>query len=389
MRTVIATLMLGMLCCWSGKAGPTASESPEPIRKRIVWSHPNEALSPFESGVEWVIRMQHPNGLVESASQTNFVSLYDNALAALLFLQTGQPDKARQIFNFFQERLETEFEQTGGGFYQFRDTLGTNASRVWMGDNAWLLIALRHHRLSYGSGQYDAMISRLETWLRSLQDPDGGLRGGRNEDGSPIARVTEGMITAYAAVAGFDDFHRRLLAYLQRERWDANESLLLTERSGGRYDHALDLHTLSVLIWGEAASPMLETANRFYTVQRHSLTQQEVEGYCFDTDRDVIWLEGSAQMALALQVAGREGPYRRLLKSLEQSTIPSLLYPGLKALPYAANPGSTFGREPLWQHADQKPALSATVWYLFARNHFNPFDLGESPKPMPGDSALP
>ena len=384
---MIATLMLGMLCCWSGKAGPTASESPEPIRKRILWSHPNAALSPFESGVEWVMRMQHPNGLVESASQTNFVSLYDNALAALLFLQTGQPDKARRIFDFFQDRLEMEFEQTGGGFYQFRDTLGTNASRVWMGDNAWLLLALRQHRLSYGSYEYDAMISRLDAWLRSLQDPDGGLQGGRNEDGSAIARVTEGMITAYAAVSGFDEFHRKLLEFLERERWDGAESLLLTERSGGRYDHALDLHTLSVLIWGEAAAPMLETASRFYNVQRHSQTQEEVAGYCFDTDRDVIWLEGSAQMALALQVAGQEGPYRRLLKSLEQSAVPSGLHPELKALPYAANPGSNFGREPLWQHADQKPAMSATVWYLFARNHFNPFNLGEGPKPMPGPNS--
>ena len=384
MYTKILTCLVGTLCCWSAKAGPTLSDSPEPIHKRIEWSRPDEALSPFESGVEWVIRMQHPNGLVESASQTNFVSLYDNALAALLFLQTGQPDNARRIFDFFQERLETEFEQTGGGFYQFRDTLGTNGSRVWIGDNAWLLLALRHHRLTYGSEQYDAMIGQLDTWLRSLQDPDGGLRGGRNEDGSPIARVTEGMITAYAAVSGFDDFHRRLLDFLQRERWDATESLLLTERSGGRYDYALDLHTLSVLIWGETAAPMLETANRYYNVQLHSLTQQEVGGYCFDTDRDVIWLEGSAQMALALQVAGQEGPYRRLLKSLELSAIPSLLHPGLNALPYAANPGSNFGRELLWQHADQKPAMSATVWYLFARNHFNPFDLGEAAKPMPG-----
>lgn len=387
MRTVTLTLMLGALCCWSGKAGPTLPESPEPVRKKIEWSSPDEALSPFESGVEWVMRMQLPNGLVASAPQTNFVSLYDNALAALLFLQTGQPERARRIFDFFQDRLDSEFGQTGGGFYQFRDTLGTNPSRVWMGDNAWLLIALRQHRLSYGSGRYDAMISRLDTWLRSLQDPDGGLRGGRNEDGSAIARVTEGMITAYAAVSGFDEFHKRLLEFLQRERWDATESLLLTERSGGRYDYALDLHTLSVLIWGGAAAPMLETANRFHTVQLHSQTQQEVAGYCFDTDRDVIWLEGSAQMALALQVAGREGPYRELLRTLEQSAIPSPLHPGLKALPYAANPGSTFGREALWLHADQKPAMSATVWYLFARNHFNPFDLGEAPKPIPGLSS--
>jgi len=384
MRIAILTFVLGTLGFWCSPGGFTWQKSPVPVPEMFEFPNPDAALSHFESGVEWVVRMQHPNGLVESAAHTNFVSLYDNALAALLFLKTGQPDKAQLIFDFFQDRLESEFAQTSGGFYQFRDTLGTNGSRVWMGDNAWLLLALRHHRLAYGSTRYDGMIAKLETWLRSLQEADGSLPGGRNEDGSPIARVTEGMITAYAAVSGFDDFHERLLGFLQRERWDASESLLLTERSGGRYDYALDLHTLSVLIWGEPAAPMLKTADRFYNSQLHSQTRQVVQGYCFDIDRDVIWLEGSAQMALALKVAGQEAPYRQLLKSLEESSIPSLLYPGLKALPYAANQGSTFGREPLWPHADQKPAISPTVWYLFARNHFNPFALGEAAKPMPG-----
>ena len=354
------------------------------------WPDFNQApLHPWENSSEWVTRMQRSSGLVESAAQTNFVSLYDNALAALLFMESGQPARARRIFDFFQKRLGSEFEQTGGGFYQFRDTLGRNGSRVWMGDNAWLLIALRQHKRSYDSAKYDEMIGKLESWLRSLQESDGGLQGGRNEDGTPIARVTEGMITAYAAVPGFDAFHKNLLAYLQHERWDHTQSLLLTERSGGRYDYALDLHTLSVLIWGDPAAHMLEAADRYYNAQRHSVNRQRVKGYCFDGDRDVVWLEGSAQMALALRVAGQEKAYQGLLANLESSVIPSRLFPGLKALPYATNQGSNFGRDSLWAHADQKPAVSATIWYLFARKRFNPFDLGEDPKPMPGDPAIP
>lgn len=387
MRTTILTCWLGTLCFLSSPAVAKPPESPAPARTSAESPYSDGILSPYESATQWVSLMQHANGLVESAEHTNFVSLYDNALASLLFLESGQPDRARRIFDFFQERLDAEFEQTGGGFYQFRDTLGNNGSRLWMGDNAWLLIALRQHRLSYGSDQYDAMIGRLETWLRSIQEADGSLPGGLNEDGTPIPKVTEGMITAYAAVPGYDDFHRQLLGFLQRERWDATESLLLTERSGGRYDYALDLHTLSVLIWGDPAAPMLEAADRYFNVQLQSLTWETIQGYCFDSDRDVVWLEGSAQMALALQVAGQEASYRHLLRSLEQAAIPSPQHPGLKALPYAANQGSNFGRELLWPHADQKPAISATVWYLFARNQFNPFDLGEAYKPMPGPNS--
>lgn len=389
MRIVLFTCLFGTLCYSNSPGYGFLARAEDTTTTKAVQAVGKPASNPNQHSAEWVARMQHANGLVESAARTNFVSLYDNALAALLFIENGQPERAGRIFDFFQERLETEFAQTGGGFYQFRDTLGREGSRVWMGDNAWLLLALRQYKRAYGSDKYDAMIGKLDAWLRSLQQADGGLQGGQNADGTPIARVTEGMITAFAAVQGFDAFHRNLLSYLQRERWDHAQSLLLTERSGGRYDHALDLHSLSVLIWGQPAAHMLDAADRYYNTQRHSVNGQRVKGYCFDSDRDVVWLEGTAQMALAYRVAGQEAASEELLQHLEIATVASELFPGLQALPYAANPGSNFGRHPLWTHADQKPAVSATVWFFFAQQGFNPFDLGEGPKPMPGDIAYP
>lgn len=389
MRIALLTCLLGTLCYSNSHPAKPLAKPSDTTRLGAVLYPGTPLHSSSEKASEWVTRMQHTNGLVESAAHTNFVSLYDNALAALLFIESGRPEHARRIFDYFQNRLESEFEQTGGGFYQFRDTLGTGGSRVWMGDNAWLLIALRQYKRACGSNKYDGMMAELEAWLRSLQEADGGLLGGRNEDGSPIARVTEGMITAYAAVSGFDAFHQNLLAFLQRERWDKDGSVLLTERTGGRYDYALDLHTLSVLIWGNPATRMLESADRYHNTQRHSVNGQRIKGYCFDSDRDVVWLEGSAQMALAFGVTGQEEAWRELLVQLDRAAIPSILFPDLQALPYAANPGSNFGRDTLWPHADQKPAISATVWHLFARRRYNPFDLGESPKPMPGAIAIP
>ena len=100
MRIAILTFVLGTLGFWSSPGGFTWQKSPVPVPDMFEFPNPDAALSHFESGVEWVVRMQHPNGLVESAAHTNFVSLYDNALAALLFLKTGQPDKAQLIFDF-------------------------------------------------------------------------------------------------------------------------------------------------------------------------------------------------------------------------------------------------------------------------------------------------
>jgi len=42
--------------------------------------------------------MQHTSGLMESAENTNFVSLYDNALAAIFFIQEDEKAKAENCW---------------------------------------------------------------------------------------------------------------------------------------------------------------------------------------------------------------------------------------------------------------------------------------------------
>lgn len=49
----------------------------------------------------WILKMQHSNGLLESSENTDFVSLYDNALAALFFISQGELGRAEKIFDFF------------------------------------------------------------------------------------------------------------------------------------------------------------------------------------------------------------------------------------------------------------------------------------------------
>lgn len=102
------------------------------------------------------------------------MSLYDNALAALVFTATGKYSKAESIFNFFNQRIGSELT-TNGGFYQFRNTDGTTSGDRWLGDNAWLLIALNNYTAKVETTKYDKLKSTLEIWIRSMQDKDGGL----------------------------------------------------------------------------------------------------------------------------------------------------------------------------------------------------------------------
>ncbi|MDG1571110.1 hypothetical protein OZ410_02200 [Robiginitalea sp. M366] len=333
--------------------------------------------------LEWVRGMQAGNGLMESAEGTGFVSLYDNALAAILFTKTGHTAQARHIFDYFNNRLVSEFAQTGGGFYQFRHLSGSEPSHVWIGDNAWLLMALRHYRDTYADPTYDALIGALDHWLRSMQDTDGSLFGGTNADGTLIPKVTEGMITAYQAVSGNDAFHERLLQYLQANRWDETGSQLLAEDQPSRYANALDLHSLPALIWANTDLPFIETAEQFMTVQSHSVNGTPVSGYCFDRDLDVVWLEGTSQIALAMAENGMTAGFRETLKHLEASLVPGQKNQDTLGLPYAANQGSSYGAVSLWDHADRQAALSSTVWFVFAHLQLNPFRMDEPAKPAP------
>jgi hypothetical protein len=107
------------------------------------------------------------------------------------------------------------------------------------------------------------------------------------------------------------------------------------------------------------------------------MTGEVLSGYCFDEDKDVVWLEGTAQMAVAFKSLGYDSKSTSLLKELEKSFIQGSTIENTKGVPYATNPGTSYGNSILWDHADIAPALSATIWYLFAKEDFNPLQLGK------------
>ncbi len=327
--------------------------------------------------VNWINNMQSENGLLESSENTDFVSLYDNALAALVFMELNEMDRAEKIFDYFNGQVNNELLNADGGFYQFRDSNGENGNRTWMGDNAWLLIALNKYHSVTGNEKYKMMAQGIEQWLRGLQDTDGGLWGGLNENGTVIPKVTEGIITAFNAVQGYDDFHKNILTFLKENRWDATNKILWAWPENPAYNHALDLHSLGSLIFKDYSPQNLLQADRFYTTQTSTVNGLEISGYCFDEDKDVVWMEGTAQMAVAHKISGNDIFANELIVELEKSSINSASISDSKGIPYTSNYGTTYGSNLLWNHADLTPALSATAWYIFAKTSVNPLELGQ------------
>ncbi|MBT8264195.1 MAG: hypothetical protein KJN75_02555 [Muriicola sp.] len=361
-------------------------EQPVPIAQEVIIpeeNKPDPEIPPATSEIyTWITHMQQSNGLVESAEFTDFVSLYDNALASLLFISEGDFERAEMIFDYFNQRLETEFYQNNGGFFQYRNTSGDNGARTWMGDNAWLLLAINNYHDKTNTQKYEILASELENWLRSLQDEDGGLRGGINEDGTSIPKVTEGIITAFNAVKGFDSFHEGILRFLQEQRWDQEELVLTTQSENPAYNNALDLHSLGSLIFESFPVEILSNASRYLTVQSSTTNGLTISGYCFDEDKDVVWLEGTAQMALAYQVAGIKEESATIVTNLQKAFIKSSMAENATGIPYTTNFGTNFGATFLWDHTDIAPAISSSAWYLFIENEFNPFE-AERTKEIP------
>jgi hypothetical protein len=354
----------------------TSTEISEELDNNPIDKKEEVILSNTSKTANWISNSQGTNGLLESAEDTNFVSLYDNTLAALVFIQEGKLDQAEHIFDFFQGKIQTELTSGSGGFYQFRDKNGENGSSTWMGDNAWLLIAINHYHEASGNIKYKYLANELENWLRSLQDQDGGLRGGFREDGREIPKISEGIITAFNAVSGYDDFHKNILRFLSQNRWDVENSTIVAWPENERYNFALDLHGLGYGILEDFPSSTLTETERYMNSQISTVSGNEVSGYCFDEDKDVIWLEGTAQMAVAYNLAGNTSKANSILAEIEKTFISSTTKNSI-GIPYTTNHGTNYGSNYLWDHADLTPALSSSAWYLFAKMGFNPLSLGK------------
>lgn len=329
-----------------------------------------------DSLINWITKRQKSSGLLESTEISNFTTLYDNALAAIFFIQEDRKENAEKIFDYYTSIADSELSQNGG-FYQFRNSDGSEPERIWMGDNAWLLIALNQYHNKYQTEKYDALSLKLDTWLRSLQLDNGGLEGGVNPDGTEIPNVTEGMITAFHAVKGYDDFHKNLLSFLESNRWDHELGVLMAWPENQDYAYAMDVFSLSKLVFNDLSDDVLFQANKFINEQTATLSGELVSGYCFDQDNDVIWLEGTAQMAVAFNSIRRFDLSEKIFENIEKTMIQSSLTENAKGIPYSANFGTTYGEGDLWDHADITPALSSTIWYYFAKTDFNPFEIDQ------------
>ena len=339
-------------------------------------AQPSDSLGLISEKVfQWLASIQLPNGLLESSENSNFVSLYDNALAAFSFMAKGERNKAEAIFDFFDSRQNQELLISPGGYSQFRDRNGSPSGNRWMGDNAWLLMALNHHAAIYNSTRYAELRLNMENWIRQLQSTDGAIWGGFASNGTRIGIVTEGMIDAFNAVPGYDSFHKKALLYLKTNRWDESGKQLISW-PGNTYELALDNYPWAYCTFEDFPVAILDKASLFKNTQTATVSGSILTGFAPDIDNDVVWLEGTGEMAVAWNKAGKDSIARYYLNEMDKANIESTLHSGSRGLPYVSNPGTSYGASPLWQGADTKSCISSSAWFIFGTMKFDPFQSG-------------
>lgn len=331
---------------------------------------------------EWLKTLQFSNGLLESAENSNFVSLYDNSLAAIVFSFKGDFERAEKIFNFFNKNLESEMKQFPGGFGQTRDREGIPSGGTphrWLGDNAWLLIALNNYHHLAGNRKYSELADALEAWIRSLQDEtDGGLWGGFDKEGNKIGKATEGIIDAFNAVNGYDSFHSKVLQFLKTKYWDPDEKVFLAWKEHPKYKYALDLHSWGYCGFPNMPSRLLEEADRFRTTKIATINNKNITGFGCDVDLDNVWLEGTGEMVVAYRTAGIDFMAEYYIRELEKIIVSSSKNRNLGGIPHSTNRESGYGVDRLWEGVDRNPCISSSAWYLLGKWGFDPMALGRN-----------
>jgi hypothetical protein len=329
----------------------------------------------------WLTTNQHSNGLVTGTNST-FISLYDQGLAALAFMALGDNARAEKIFDYFKERINTELKVAPGGFYNARDLNGTiyPTSQHWVGDVAWLLIALNYYEAKVDPNKYETLQIEIESWIRSLANADGSIKGGYEKTGTAFVCGTEGMLDAFHAVRGYDGFHKNLLAYMRTDRWSATDRLFTNFKgpSSDPYIYPLDIFSWGYSMMPEASITILQKAARFVNTQKATLNNKIIVGFAPDIDKDIVWLEGTGQMIVAYQLAGDTASANFYLGEMRKMLLSDGAYNATITLPYCTNPGTNFGTGPTWPGEETVGAISPCVFYLFGALRFNPYDIGRS-----------
>jgi hypothetical protein len=351
----------------------------------------------------------------DDAIINNFAYLYDNAAASLALSYAGKHDRARQLadaivyvyghdrfysdgrlrnayangspFSFpgWQSVKKEEFGRMPGFYdtgkkewYEDFHTVSTST-----GNLAWAVLALCEVAESAPEpGEYLETARGIGDFILTLRSDTGGFTGGyEGWEPDPVKvtyKSTEhniDLISVFGKLADLTGDGKYKDASVHAKEfvmsvYDADRGCFYTGTSDDGVTTSedvlpLDCNTWAILALGDDfkdAAKVLEFVEQNMAVDG---------GYDFNTDKDGVWFEGTAQVALAYKQAGNEGKYQEIVEYLNLHAEPD------GSITAADRDGVTTGflvsgTDLPWKYG-KRVHCGATAWLAFAQLGVNPF----------------
>jgi len=343
--------------------------------------------------------------------------IYDNALVLLALIARGkEEDRARakllaDAFIYAQEhdryysdgRLRNAYmsgdladHQTGKarlpGWWDpeekewFEDSFQVSS---YTGNLAWVMIALLEYYKVEGGDKYLQAAIRLGDWIYDHTYDTrgaGGYTGGYEGWGPSPKKIrwksTEHNLDCYVA---FMKLYGVTGDPVWRERAGHARSFLeaMWDEAGGHFwvgtlEDGVTINkgpqVLDVNTWGLMA--LLDEAEKYrrgisWAERSCALRHHGFAGFDFNADRDGVWFEGTAQMALAYKLLGQQTKAEKYLAELERAQLEAQNNNG-KGMVAACHDGLTTGLG--WKYFSRLH-IGATAWYILAERGYNPLDV--------------
>lgn len=340
--------------------------------------------------------------------------VYDNALAAIALVACDRAAAARPIADAFLKALDDDRHYHDGRLRNAYAAGPVTAAgepialpgywhegdKAWRedpyqvgsatGNAAWAALALLTVHEATGDDRYLDGARRVMMWVNTLtrdEHKPGGYRGGYYGH-EPVPRriawkSTEHNIDVYAAdrwlaqrtgEAVWQDHAARARRFVEAMWRDDGDRFLIGTMSDGVTPNTA-VSGLDARLWPLLL--MLAPVGREADLLDRALADHGAGGGVdFDTDRDGVWLEGTAQAVLVMRAQHRDAAAARFLETIADqrvgdglifaSTVDGLTT-GLNVGPDADSGDFVYFR---------LPHIGATAWVALAVSGWNPF-LGE------------
>jgi hypothetical protein len=357
----------------------------------------------------------------EAAIINSIAYLYDNAAAAMALSYAGKHEHARQIADAIVYAVDNDRYYSDGrlhnaylngnvqsfpgwmsgknkafarmfGFYDVQNSIWNEdifANSSATGNMAWAIMALCEVYYNSNQQKYLAAARKIGDFVLKLNGKQNGFTGGyegwegEGTESQQTYLSTEhniDLIAAYSMLFGLTNNRKYQDAAVSAKNfvlsmYDSQKKCFYTGTGNDGTTTNKSILPLDCNTWALLAlQDEFQEAKQVMDFVEQNMRVNNTKGYDFNDDRDGVWFEGTAQVALSyLLAADNVDKYNEIITYLNECALQD-------GSIYSANKDNittgftVSGTLIVWKY-DRRVHLGATAWLAFAQLGKNPFDV--------------